>query len=172
MLEFVNVEIRNASPSDAPEIAAIYNHFILETVITFEETAISDDEMAGRISEVSEKFPWIVCVEAGRILGYAYASSWKSRCAYRNSVETTVYLDANVAGRGLGKLLYQELLNRLRGLGLHAAIGGIALPNEASVRLHEKCGFEKVAHFKEVGFKFGNWIDVGYWQVLLTDPID
>lgn len=172
MLEFVNVKIRNASPSDAPEIAAIYNHFILETVITFEETAISDDEMAGRISEVSEKFPWIVCVEAGRILGYAYASSWKSRCAYRNSVETTVYLDPTVAGRGLGKLLYQELLNRLRGLGLHAAIGGIALPNEASVRLHEKCGFEKVAHFKEGGFKFGNWIDVGYWQVLLTDPID
>ncbi|MEY3444179.1 MAG: hypothetical protein RLZZ519_2460, partial [Bacteroidota bacterium] len=155
--------IRNASLADAQAIADIYNYYILETIITFEEEAIDAAEIANRIAEVTSKFPWIVWEEEGRILGYAYARSWKSRCAYRNSVETTVYLVDGVAGRGLGKALYAALLERLADLGIHAAIGGIALPNAASVRLHEKCGFEKVAHFKEVGFKFGQWIDVGYW---------
>ncbi|HEX2898662.1 MAG TPA: GNAT family N-acetyltransferase, partial [Bacteroidia bacterium] len=131
---------RDATAADAAAIAGIYNYYVLETVITFEEEAVSADEMAARIAEVTGKFPWIVYTEAGRVLGYAYASAWKSRCAYRNSVETTVYLHADAIGKGVGYALYQQLLSRLRDQGIHTAIGGIALPNAASVGLHEKCG--------------------------------
>ncbi len=99
--------------------------------------------------------------------GYAYASEWKSRCAYRYSVETTVYLHPDARGKGIGTLLYQELIRKLSKLELHAAIGGIALPNDASVALHEKIGFKKAAHFKQVGYKFNKWVDVGYWELIL-----
>lgn len=151
--------------ADAVAIAEIYNHYILHTVVTFEEEAVDAAEMAGRIAEVTAKFPWIVYKDAtGRLLGYAYASAWKSRCAYRNSVETTVYLHPDAAGRGIGSGLYDRLLEQLQQQGLHAAIGGIALPNAASVALHERCGFQKVGEFIEVGYKFGQWINVGYWQ--------
>jgi L-amino acid N-acyltransferase YncA len=156
--------IRNARLDDAGAIAAIYNHYILHSIITFEEEAIGAVEMQKRMEEVLAKFPWIVWEEGGEVLGYAYASAWKSRCAYRNSAESTIYLRQDVGARGIGFALYSELLRRLEAIGLHAIIGGIALPNDASVRLHEKCGFKKVAEFVEVGHKFGNWINVGYWQ--------
>ena len=100
-------------------------------------------------------------------MGYASATKWKGRSAYRFSVETTIYLAPHSVGKRIGTELYRHLLDQLRDLGLHTAIGGVALPNPASVALHEKCGFRKVAHFGEVGFKFGKWIDVAYWQVSL-----
>jgi L-amino acid N-acyltransferase YncA len=157
--------IRDAVPGDAGQIVAIYNHYVLNTVITFEEAAVTVEDMAGRIADVQATLPWLVCEQDGRIDGYCYATKWRVRPAYRFAVETTVYLRPGLARRGLGKQLYDELLPRLRSLGRHVAIGGIALPNEASVGLHERCGFVKVAHFAQVGWKFDRWIDVGYWQL-------
>lgn len=159
--------IRQATEQDASQICEIYNHFVLQTAVTFEEEPVDADEMARRICETLAGLPWLVWEDGGRVLGYCYASKWKGRCAYRYSVETTVYLRPDAGGRGLGTQLYTALLEDLRERGLHAAIGGIALPNDASVRLHEKLGFEKVAQFREVGNKFGRWVDVGYWQLIL-----
>ena len=159
--------IRDAGEKDGASVARIYNHYIKDTVVTFEETAVSDVEMSGRIGRRAKSRPWIVIEEAGEVLGYAYANQWHGRCAYRYSVESSVYLDRRMGGKGLGSLLYEALLTKLSLEGLHVVIGGIALPNPASVALHEKFGFKKAAHYEEVGFKFGKWIDVGYWQLKL-----
>lgn len=160
--------IRTARATDSDAIAAIYNHFIRETTVTFEEEPVTSAEMASRIEEIlGLDLPWLVATDGERVLGFAYASKWKGRCAYRHSVEVTVYLDPTCTGRGLGTKLYEELFDCLRGLGMHAAIGGIALPNDASIALHEKMGMEKVAHFRQVGHKFGKWVDVAYWQKML-----
>jgi L-amino acid N-acyltransferase YncA len=101
-------------------------------------------------------------------MGYAYAQPWKGRSAYRYSVEVSVYLDHQITQQGIGSRLYGELFQILAERGFHAVIGGVTLPNPVSVRLHEKFGFEKVAHFKEVGYKFGKWIDVGYWEKIVN----
>jgi L-amino acid N-acyltransferase YncA len=163
--------IRAAVPADAPDIARIYNHYVRETVVTFEEVEVSDGEMERRIADViGGSLPWLVAEEHGELRGYAHATPWKSRSAYRFAVEVTIYLDPPVARRGLGSSLYGALLPELAARGFHAAMGGIALPNDASVAFHERFGFEKVAHFREVGYKFGRWIDVGYWQRLLRNP--
>ncbi|WP_037459523.1 arsinothricin resistance N-acetyltransferase ArsN1 family B [Shewanella sp. HN-41] len=161
--------IRNARGSDSEAICTIYNHYVLHSVITFEEQEVSVSEMHGRIVETSKDLPWLVFDNGESILGYAYASRWKSRCAYRFSVESTVYLSQDAIGNGIGSRLYKALIERLRDLSIHSIIGGIALPNAASVALHEKLGFEKVAHFKEVGRKMNRWIDVGYWEMVLQD---
>ena len=159
--------IRSATPDDAARIAEIYNFYIANSIATFEEEPVSEDEMVARIGTVTEEFPWFVFEEAGRILGYAYAGRWKTRAAYRYSVEVTVYLDPVTTGRGVGTRLYESLLGSLRNGEYHTIMGGISLPNAGSIRLHERFGFRKVAHFSEVGFKFGKWIDVGYWQLNL-----
>lgn len=160
--------LRAATPADAAAIAGIYNHYILNTIVTFEEEVLPVEEMARRITEtLADGNPWFVWEEDGRILGYAYADKWKSRCSYRFSVEATVYLDPAATGRGLGTKLYTTLIDRYRNTRIHAIIGGVALPNEASAALHEKLGFKKIAHFKEVGWKFDQWIDVGYWELIL-----
>ncbi len=162
------VTIRTAEIRDADAIARIYNHYVLNTIVTFEEQRSSADEMAERIREtLAIPLPWLAAEQSGSVIGYAYASKWKGRCAYRFSVEGTVYLADGAAGRGLGSLLYGTLIDRLRELHMHSILGGIALPNEASVKLHERLGFEKVAHLKEVGRKFDRWVDVGYWQLNL-----
>ena len=164
--------IRPATLLDAPEFARIYNHYVLETVITFEETAVTDDEFRARMSDVASKsLPWLTAEIDGRVVGYAYAAPWRVRSAYRFSVESSVYLDAAFVGRGLGTALYEALLVLLQEREIHAVIGGITLPNAASVALHERLGFVQVARFPEVGFKFGAWRDVGYWQrVLVREP--
>lgn len=159
--------IRAAVVEDAAAVARIYNHYVLDTVVTFEEQAVSDEDMAGRIRETSVAFPWLVAEDAGQLVGYAYAGKWSGRCAYRTTVECTVYLDPAVIGRGVGTRLYSALFDILRSRSMHVAIGVIALPNVESIALHEKFGLVKVGHFKEVGFKFGRWVDVGYWQVVL-----
>jgi phosphinothricin acetyltransferase len=156
------------TPADAGAVAAIYNHYVLQTVVTFEEEPITAAEISRRIDEVrAGSLPWFVAEHDGAMAGYAYASRWRARSAYRFSSEVTVYLAPEQGRRGIGSALYAELLSALRGSGLHAAIGGIALPNDASVALHEKFGFKKVAHFEQTGFKFNRWIDVGYWQLIL-----
>jgi L-amino acid N-acyltransferase YncA len=160
--------IRQAISADAEDIAHIYNHYVRETIVTFEEQPVSIVEMAKRLADtVADSLPWLIAEQDGVIAGYARASTWKLRSAYRFSVETTIYLAPDCLGMGVGTSLYQFLVNQIRKLGLHTAIGGIALPNAGSVALHEKLGFRKVAHFAEVGFKFDRWIDVAYWQLTL-----
>jgi L-amino acid N-acyltransferase YncA len=159
--------IRNVTPADAEAIAAIYNHYIAETTATFEEEPVSTAEMETRIRDTLGALPWVVAEIDGRVVAYAYASRWKSRCAYRYAVESTVYTAPGRTGQGLGTLLYSELFDQLRACGMHSVLAGITLPNDASVALHEKMGFEKVGQFREVGWKFGRWIDVGYWELML-----
>jgi len=157
--------IRAAEPVDVTTVAAIYNHYVTHTVVTFEEQPVSAAEIARRIDDVrSASLPWLVAEEAGRVVGYAYATMWKARSGYRFSAEISVYLAPEDIGRGIGSKLYDRLFPALQARGIHAAIGGIALPNEASVALHEKFAMRKVAHFQETGFKFDRWVDVGYWQ--------
>ncbi|MGI4859677.1 MAG: arsinothricin resistance N-acetyltransferase ArsN1 family B [Janthinobacterium lividum] len=159
--------IRPATSADASVIAAIYNHYVSSTTITFEEEAVVQDEMASRIESVSAQLPWYVYERDGEVIGYAYATPWRARSAYRFSVETTVYVASGYARQGVGLQLYTALIDALRGREIQVVLGGIAQPNPASVALHESLGFEKVAHFKRVGRKFEQWIDVGYWELQL-----
>jgi len=162
--------IRAVRDGDASALAAIYNHFVTDTIVTFEETPITGEEMRRRIQVVHEAaLPWLVVTVDDTVAGYAYASKWKDRIGYRHSVESTVYLTPAARGRGLGSALYDALFAKLAECGVHAVMGGIALPNDTSVALHEKFGMTKVAHFGAVGYKFGEWIDVGYWQRILAD---
>jgi L-amino acid N-acyltransferase YncA len=159
--------IRYAKTDDAAQVCEIYNHYVLRTTITFEEQPVSTAEMAQRIADTLQSLPWLVYEQDESLQGFCYASKWKRRCAYRHSVESTVYVRADSIGRRIGSELYRALLDELRQRKFHTVIGGIALPNDASVALHEKFEFEKVAQFREVGNKFDRWTDVGYWQLLL-----
>lgn len=163
--------IRAVTECDAAQLCDIYNYYALHTTITFEVEAVSAGVMTLRIQESVKdglRGPsWLVWEEDERVLGFCYASTWKARSAYRHSVESTVYVHPDYLRRGIGLRLYEALLAELRLRGIHAVIGGIALPNAASIGLHERLGFEKVAHFREVGRKFDRWIDVGYWQLCL-----
>lgn len=159
------VEVRGATTGDEVALVAIYNHYIAESVITFEEEPLAAAEMGRRMDAArAADWPWLVATADGAVAGYAYAGPWKARSAYRRSAEVTVYVAVDRPRRGVGSALYRRLLEVLEGRGLHTLIAGIALPNEASVALHERFGFRKVAHFEEVGFKQGRFIDVGYWQ--------
>lgn len=164
------MNVRPVLRADVPAIASLYSHYVLHTTISFEEAEIDADAMGQRVDEVvSAGLPWLVAEHAGEVRGFAYAGKWKTRSAYRFSVESSVYVAPHHVGQGIGASLYAPLLSALRAQGLHTVLGGIALPNDASVRLHERCGFVKCAHLSEVGFKFGRWIDVGYWQLRLRD---
>ena len=160
--------VRDATSDDAPQIAEIYNHFIATSTVTFEEAPVSSAEMAHRVSAIqASPLPWLVAERDKQLTGFAYANKWKTRAAYRYSTEVTVYVRDGFGGQGIGSRLYERLFAALKAGGTHAVIGGVALPNDASLRLHEKFGFEKVAHFRQVGFKFDRWIDVTYWQLIL-----
>ena len=160
--------IRQVNKNDAEQLTIIYNYYVKNTIITFEEIEIDKQEMTKRIAEnLLENLPWIVFEEDSNLLGLAYASQWKSRCSYRHSVEVTVYLDKDCKGKGIGSQLYEKLIQQIKESKYHALLGGISLPNEASIKLQEKFGFKKVAHFKEVGYKFNKFIDVGYWELIL-----
>ena len=160
--------IRTVTPADAAAIISIYNHYVATTAISFEENPVSEEEMAQRIKDVTANMPWFVEEQDGEVVGYAYATPWRVRSAYRFSVESTVYVSPEHSRKGIGARLYQVLLNDLRDTGIHVVLGGIAQPNAASVALHERFGFEKVAHFKDVGRKFEQWVDVGYWELRLN----
>lgn len=163
-----DIAIRAATADDAVAVARIYNHYVAGSCATFETEAVSAPAMAARIAETTgASLPWLIADTSDGVVGYAYASRWKSRCAYRHSVETSVYLDPEHTGQGIGGRLYATLLDAVRALGMHIVIGGVALPNAASVALHERLGFHKVAHFEQVGYKQGRWIDVAYWQLVL-----
>lgn len=163
-----DLTIRAATAADADAVAAIYNHYVAHTIVTFEEEVVAASEMARRIRKIAAaSLPWLIAERGGEVVGYAYASPWRERRAYRFSAEITVYLAPASTGGGAGSKLYEKLLSLVQLQGVHAVLGVIALPNDASVALHEKFGFSKVAHLKEVGFKFEKWIDVGYWERIL-----
>lgn len=161
--------IRDVSDCDIAQVVDIYNYYILNSTATFEETEIDVPEMSDRILKVNmQGFLWLVAVENDEVTGYAYAGRWNNRSAYRYTVEVTIYLKHTVVCRGTGTMLYTELFSKLRALGTHTAIAGITLPNPASIALHEKFGMIKAGHFRDVGYKFGRWLDVGYWDVQLN----
>jgi phosphinothricin acetyltransferase len=159
--------IRPIRPADSPEICDLYNYYVTGTTVTFEEDTVSSGEMKHRIDEITERFPWFVFEKDGKVVAFAYAGPWKNRSAYRYTAESTVYVHKDFLGQGIGSFLYRRLIVDLREQGLHSVLGCIALPNPASQALHEKVGFNQVAHFPQVGFKFGSWIDVGYWELVL-----
>lgn len=156
--------IRDAREGDSQQICQIYNYYVETSGATFEEQLVSQGVMAERIVSIQKQLPWLVFEEAGEILGYAYVSPWKERSAYRFAVESSIYVAQQAAGKGIGNSLYQALLARLVDYPIATVIAGITLPNPASIVLHERLGFNQVAEFERVGFKFGNWMNVGYWQ--------
>lgn len=163
------VQVRAAIPDDAGTIAAIYAPYVLESAASFEEVAPDADEI-GRRMLAQPRLPWLVATRSGEAVGYAYASSHRSRPGYRWAVECSVYLAAAERGRGTGRLLYEPLLAELRALGYVTAFAGVTLPNDASIHLHEAMGFEHVGVFRDVGFKSGAWWDTGWWRLPLCAP--
>ena len=159
--------VRAARREDAPTIAEIYRSYVEESVASFEDVAPDAQLIAGRML-AAPRLPWLVAEDAaGRILGYAYASRHRERAAYRWAVECSVYLRTDARGHGVGRLLYASLLPALRDCGYRRACAGIALPNPGSVGLHEAMGFVPVGVYRQVGYKFGAWHDVGWWQLSL-----
>jgi len=164
------LNIRQCTLDDSKQICDIYNYYIKNTIITFEETLVTAQIMAQRIETYTQQFPWLVLEdEKKQIVGYAYANKLAERSAFQHSVEMTVYLHHEAGGKGYGKALYKALLSLLAKAEFHVAIAVISLPNHPSVKLHESFGFNQVGHFSQVGRKFDQWIDVGYWQVMLKD---
>lgn len=162
--------IRAARADDAPAIAAIYAHYVAGGTISFEDEAPDAAAMLGRMTASDCRYPWLAAEEQGVLAGYAYASEWSARSAYRWTVETTIYLAANTRGRGIGRRLYAALLATLTAQGFGQAIGRISLPNDPSVALHAALGFRQSGTVHAAGWKAGRWIDVEQWQRPLADP--
>lgn len=152
--------IRAATEEDAVAIAAIYNEYILHSCITFETEAVSSEEMKRRMLLIADSYPYLVCEEEGEVVGYCYAHAWKEKEAYRHTAETTIYVHPHKRCTGIGRRLMQALLTACQERGLHVLIACITVPNEASVALHREFGFRQASHFHEVGYKFGQWLDV------------
>jgi phosphinothricin acetyltransferase len=162
------VHVRSATEEDLVRVGEVVNHYIEHSVFNFRTEPQSIGELRTVWAQRHQRFPWLVAVLDDRVVGVAYAGPWNERAAYRWTVETTVYVDESAHRRGVGDALYTELLDRLRRRGFHSAVAVIALPNEASVRLHERHGFDRVGHLREAGFKHDAWHDVGFWQCLLA----
>jgi phosphinothricin acetyltransferase len=162
-------QIRPAREGDAPALSAIYALSVVDSPISFELVPPSAEEMVRRLQAVRQTGPWLVCEEAGEVIGFAYGTRHRERAAYRWSADASVYLDADHRRMGVGSLLYRTLFEVLRRQGYKAAHAGITLPNAASVTLHERCGFRLVGVFPKVGWKLGRWHDVGWWQLELGE---
>jgi phosphinothricin acetyltransferase len=162
--------IRVATARDAGEVLAIYAPNVTETFISFELAPPNEDEMRSRILATLATHPWLVMERDGRVAGYAYASPHRERLAYRWSTDVSCYVHPLARGLGVGKALYLKLIELLVAQGFVNAYAGIALPNEASVRLHESVGFTPLAVYRAVGFKHGAWRDVGWWERRLASP--
>jgi phosphinothricin acetyltransferase len=159
------VLVRLAAAEDAAALAAIYRPYVEDSRISFEEVAPDAGEMAVRIAgDLPGMHPWFVAEQDARLIGYAASSPFRTRRSYRWTVETGVYLAPAAGGKGLGRALLTRLIETLEQQGYVAAIGAIALPNPASVALHEKLGFAYAGAYRGVGYKFGEWLDVGLWQ--------
>lgn len=160
--------IRPVSPQDALDIAEIYNEYILHSTATFETEPLSVEEMRIRLCEISADFPYFVYERQGRVMGYCYAHLWKERAAYCHTYETTIYLHPQVLGASIGKRLMQKLIETCRERDCHALIACITEENEASCRFHERLGFRRVSHFRQVGRKLGRWLDIVDYELLLN----
>jgi phosphinothricin acetyltransferase len=165
-----DIWLRDATLEDAATIQSIYAPIVDTTHISFELESPSVDEMRRRIEQVTRNLPWLVAADGDEVVGYAYATPHAERAAYRWAVDTSVYLAEEARGRGIGKAIYKDLLHQLRGCGYVSAYAGIALPNDASVALHERLGFVAVGSFPTAGFKLGRWIDVSLWRCALSEP--
>jgi phosphinothricin acetyltransferase len=161
--------LRLAEPGDAAAMAAIYAPYCTAAITSFEEQAPDGAEMAARIVNTLRQYPWLVAVHGGTVAGYAYASRHRDRAAYRWSVDVTAYVHDDWQRRGVGRRLYGALLAILRRQGYYRAYAGIALPNPGSVGLHEALGFQLLGVYRGVGFKLGEWRDVGWWELRLQE---
>ena len=159
------MKVRRATANDAAAIASIYAPYVQASVVSFETEAPDEAEMRDRIEAGGDLYPWLVAHDEDRsAVGFAYACAFRARPAYRFTVETTVYVADGAHRRGIGTLLYGALLPVLEAQGFAQAIAAITLPNEASVRLHERLGFQQIGTYERVGFKFREWRSVGLWQ--------
>jgi L-amino acid N-acyltransferase YncA len=166
------ISIRDADPaSDAAACAAIYAPHVEESPVSFEERAPDAAEMSARIGRYGSSHAWLVAEREGRVVGYAYATAFNERPAYRWSTSVSVYIADGARGEGVGRALYEALFDRLRERGFRMACAGITLPNEASVGLHERLGFELVGVNREIGWKQGAWRDVGWYQLKLSPAL-
>jgi L-amino acid N-acyltransferase YncA len=164
--------IRHADPGrDGAACAAIYAPSVASGVASFEEQAPDAGEMSGRIGRTSASYPWLVAQDGDELLGYAYATQHRARAAYRWAADTSVYVSADHLRRGVGQALYGALLSLLHQQGLYTAVAGITLPNQASVALHQRMGFALVGYYRDIGFKRGAWLTVGWWQARLREPV-
>ncbi|WP_331232467.1 arsinothricin resistance N-acetyltransferase ArsN1 family B [Natronorarus salvus] len=159
-----------ANSDDCTPIRRIYGVYVRETPISFELEVPSESEVRGRIEGVLERDPWLVCEHEGEVVGYAYATPFRGREAYQWSVESSVYVDDRYYRNGVARGLYESLFAILELQAYVGAFAGIALPNTASVGLHESMGFEPVGIYRNVGYKDGEWHDVGWWQRLIRSP--
>ncbi|WP_292975117.1 GNAT family N-acetyltransferase [Mycobacterium sp.] len=160
--------IRLATADDLVRVREIVNHYIERSVFNFRTEPQSLDEVRATWEKLHRRFPWLVAEIDDRVIGAAYAGPWNERAAYQWTAEVTVYIDESAHRLGVGDALYTELLDQLRRNGFHSAVAVIALPNDPSVRLHERHGFEHVGHLHEAGFKHDAWHDVGFWQCRLA----
>jgi L-amino acid N-acyltransferase YncA len=161
------VRIRHAVTGDGAACAAIYAPFVDGSAVSFEYEAPTADELARRIERYSETHAWLVAEDGGRVIGFAYGTPHRERAAYQWATEVSIYIDSGHHRRGAGRALYGELFSLLARRGYKLALAGIALPNEASVSLHESFGFEPIGVYRGIGFKDGAWRDVGWWQLQL-----
>lgn len=163
--------IRLAKPADAAAIAALYAPYVQETAITFEAEPPSAETFRQRMAAVLEHAPWLVAEDGALLLGYAYATRFRDRAAYRWTMEVAIYVAQDNRKEGLGKALYARLFEALGVQGYRTLIAGVTLPNPASIALHEGFGFEAIGTFPRVGYKFGAWHDVGFWSKALLPAI-
>ena len=165
--KLIGEKIRKATLQDAAAIVGIYNEYILHSTVTFETEPLTVEQMCERMSGILSSCPYLVYEEDGKVLGYCYAHEWKERAAYCHTWETSVYVDASAHHKGIGEALMRTLIADCRQREVHALIACLTEPNEPSSSLHRKLGFVKVSHFKEVGNKFGRWLDVGDYELIL-----
>ena len=159
--------IRPLDVNDAQQLLDIYNYYVLNTSVTFDIEASTIENFKDKLNTIKSDYPFIVFEEDNKILGYAYGSKFRPKPAYNYVVESTVYVKHTAHGKQIGTKLYAELLQQLKNINLHTVLGVLTIPNDASIKLHEKFGFEQVANLREVGFKFGEWQHVGIWQLKL-----
>lgn len=160
--------IRRVELQDSKTITTIYNEYVVHSVATFDTEPVREEDMRTRIAEISAHYPYFVYETDGKVVGYCYAHSWKQKAAYNYTLETTIYLAPEYVGKGIGKLLMQRLIEECRREGYHALIACITEANEVSSALHLGLGFKQVSHFKKVGLKFGRWLDVMDYELLLA----
>ena len=163
------IQVRFATPDDAADILKIYSEYILTKATTFETEVPTLDQFRHRIEQILIKFPWIVCRINNSLAGYTYASAFKEREAYQWSAECSVYLSHAFMNKGIGKILYKTLFPIIKYQGIRNVFAGIALPNDPSVHMHERLGFKPIAVYENIGYKLGQWHNVGWWKLQLND---